>query len=176
MINFLKEFQTLVVGLIGFSGVIITMIVNSRIQRDLQKTQRDHESKSLRVALLTELKENVRVYEDRIKQISEPNENLHVLIQNSTVNKIYQTFLPKLGLLSIEEAESVHRAYLLLEEMPYRLRILVGMNFIGGLNNEFIRIDESRQKIAGEIHRALLPSIRNAVNVLDKKFLKGVNQ
>jgi hypothetical protein len=84
------------------------------------------------------------------------------------VNKIYQALLPKIGMLSVKEVELVHRAYLLLEEMPYRLRLLVGTDSVGGLNNEFIRIDASRQKGAGEIHKALLPSIRDAVCVLEQ--------
>ena len=166
MFDLLAKFQTLVVGLLGFTGVIITMVVNARIQRGLQSRQREHDAKTVRVALLAELKANVEMYESRIKDMSGSDGSHHALIQSMVVNKIYQTLLPKIGMLSVKEVEVVHRAYLLLEEMPYRLRLLVGKDSVGGLNNEFIRIDANRQKDAGEIHKALLPSIRNAVSVL----------
>jgi hypothetical protein len=168
MFDVLAKFQTFVVGLLGFTGVIITMAVNARTQRGLQSRQREHDAKSVRIALLAELKANAEMYESRIKDLSDSDGSHHALIQSIVVNNIYQTLLPRIGMLSVKEVELVHRAYLLLEEMPYRLRLLVGTDSVGGLNNEFIRIDASKQKDAGEIHKALLPSIHNAVCVLEE--------
>lgn len=166
MLDLFAKFQTIVVGLLGFTGVIITMVVNAKTQQGLQSRQREHDVKSVRVAILTELKANVEMYESRIKDFSDSDGSHYALIQSMVVNKIYQTLLPKIGILSVKEVEMVHFAYMLLEEMPYRLRLLVGANSVGELNNEFIRIDADKQKHAGEIHKAFLPSIRNAVCVL----------
>ena len=168
MLDLLAKYQTFVVGLLGFTGVIITMVVNAKTQRGLQSRQREHDAQSVRAALLVELKANAEMYESRIKDFSASDGGHDALIQSMVVNRIYQTLLPKIGMLSVKEVELVHRAYLLLEEMPYRLRLLVGTDRVGGLNNEFIRIDASRQTGAGEIHKALLPSIRNAVGALEK--------
>jgi hypothetical protein len=168
MFDTLVKFQTLVVGLIGFAGVIITMVVNAKTQRSLQSRQREHDAKALRVAILAELNENVAMYEIRIQDLSDADANRHALIPSIVVNRIYQALLPKIGMLSAKEVEVVHRAYLSLEEMPWRLRILVGTDNVGGLNNEFIRIDPNRQKVAAEIHKAVLPSVRNAVCVLEE--------
>jgi hypothetical protein len=155
------------VGLLGFAGVIVTMIVNAKTQRDLQSAQRQHETQSLRTALLVELRTNVQMYETRISDLSQADGSNHALLPSKVPNNIYQSSLPKVGLLSTHEVESVLRAYLLLDEMPYRLRLLVGTDNEGGYNDEFIRIDANRQHDARRIHEALLPRIREAVAALE---------
>lgn len=167
MLDLLAKYQTFLVGLLGFTGVIITMVVNAKTQRDLQARQRQHEAQSVRTALRVELKANVEMYEHRIKDFSRSDGDRDAILPSTVVNRVYQTLLPEIGLLSVEEVELVHRAYLLLEEMPYRLRLLVGTDGVGGLNDEFIRIDTSRQQVAGEIHNALLPSVRKALSALE---------
>jgi hypothetical protein len=83
-------------------------------------------------------------------------------------SSIFQSSLSDVGLLSTDEVESVLRAYLLLEEMPYRLRLLVGTNNVGGYNDEFIRIDADRQHDAKKILEALLPRLKEAVAALER--------
>ena len=168
MVEYLERFQTSVVGVLGFTGVILTMIVNAKTQRGLQSTQRQHDVRSLRTALLVELKENVRMYEDRISTLSKADGTHHALMPSRVTNSIFQSSLSKVGLLSADVVESVLRAYLLLEEMPYRLRLLVGTNNVGGYNDEFIRIDADRQHDAKKIHDALLPRLREAVAALER--------
>ena len=167
ILELLERFQTSLVGVLGFTGVILTMIVNAKTQRNLQSTRRSSEVRSLRTALLVELKENVRMYETRVSDLSKADGSHHALLPSKVTNNIYQTSLPDIGLLSAREVESVLRAYLLLDEMPYRLRLLVGTNNVGGHNDEFIRIDANRQKTAKQIHEALLPTLREAVAVLE---------
>ena len=167
ILDLLERFQTSLVGALGFTGVIITMVANAKIQRSLQATQREHEVLSLRTALLVELKENVQMYEARISNLSKADGMQHALMPNKVTNNIYQSSLTNIGLLSDKEVESVLRAYLLLEDVPYRLRILVGTSNVGGYNDEFIRIDADRQHDAMNIHEALLPTIREAVAALE---------
>ena len=167
ILEVLERFQTSLVGVLGFTGVILTMIVNAKTQRDLQSAQRQHEVRSLRTALLVELKTNVQMYETRISDLSQADGMHHALIQSKVTNSIYQSSLPNVGLLSAHEVESVLRAYLLLEETPYRLRLLVGTNNVGGYNDEFIRIDSNKQHGARQIHEALLPRLREAVAALE---------
>ena len=168
ILDFLERFQTSLVGVLGFTGVIITMIANAKIQRNLQATQRQHEVRSLRTALLVELKENVRMYEDRISTLSEADGAHHALMPSRVTNSFFQSSLSDVGLLSADEVESVLRAYLLVEEMPYRLRLLVGTNNVGGYNDEFIRVDANRQHDAKRILEALLPKLKEAVAALER--------
>jgi hypothetical protein len=168
ILELLERFQTSLVGMLGFTGVIITMIANAKIQRNLQSSQRLHEVRSLRTALLVELRENVRMFEDRISSLSTEDKTYHALMPSKVTNSFFQSSHSNVGLLSADEVESVLRAYLLLEEMPYRLRLLVGTNNVGGYNDEFIRIDADRQHDVKKIHEALLPSIQEAVAALER--------
>ncbi len=52
----LAKFQTGIVGLIGFAGVILVLVVNAWIVRRQVRNQRDHESDTLARALLAELR------------------------------------------------------------------------------------------------------------------------
>lgn len=168
MLEFFAKFQTFFVGILGFAGVVIAMLYNGKKQEALQSRQQQHNVQSVRSALRAELKMNAEMYESRINSLSESKGNQHALIPSKVVNTVYQTLLPNIGLLSVEEAELVVRAYVSLEELPYRLRILVGTDSVGGINNEFIRIDEGRQRAAGQIHKALLPSVHNALAALSE--------
>jgi hypothetical protein len=167
ILELLEKFQTSLVGVLGFTGVIITMVANATIQRNLQSAQRKHEVQSLRTALLVELKENVQMYENRISDLSKTDGTQHALMPSKVTNNIYQSSLSYVGLLSADEVESVLRAYLLLEEMPYRLRLAVGTNNVGGYKDEFIRIDANRCDAVKKIHEALLPKLREAVAALE---------
>jgi hypothetical protein len=165
-LTLLKDFQTLFVGVLGFTGVILTMVVNAKIQRSLQSAQRKHDTQSLRIALLVELQENIQMYQARVEDLANTDAVHHALLPSRLANSIFQSSLAKVGLLSTNEVEKVLRAYLLLEELPYRLRLLVGTSNVGGYEDEFIRIDGDRQLVAKQIHEALLPTLREAVAAL----------
>ena len=167
ILDLLERFQTSLVGVLGFTGVIMTMVANATIQRDLQSAQRQHQGQSLRTALLVELKENVQMYETRISDLSKMDGTQDVLMPSKVTNNIYQSSLSDVGLLSANEVESVLRAYLLLEEIPYRLRLVVGTNNVGGYNDEFIRIDANKCEVVKKIHEAMLPTLREAVAALE---------
>ena len=167
MVEIFAKYQTFLVGVLGFTGVIITMVVNARTQRGLQSRQRQHDAQSVRTALRAELKANVEMYEIRIKDFSGCDGTQDAIVPSKIVNTVYLTLMANIGLLSVGEVESVTRAYLLLEELPYRLRILVGTNNVGGLNQELIRIDAGRQQVAAGVHEAILPSIRDALSTLE---------
>jgi hypothetical protein len=49
-----KDWQESIAALIGFAGIIITLVVNARIQRRHQKDTEDDAKKSLRAALMVE--------------------------------------------------------------------------------------------------------------------------
>ena len=110
-------------AILGFGGVVTTLIVNGRIARGAQQAQWDHEGKrledqqqreriSLRSALLAELKVTRR-YVSGILQ--------HLVMQESkgesgampvnTWDDIYRSVTPRMGLLSESEINEVVSAY-----------------------------------------------------------------
>ncbi len=84
------------------------------------------------------------MYEDRISELSKADGTHHAILPSKVTNNIYKSSLSDVGLLSDNEIEAVLLAYLVLEEMPYRLRLLLGTNNMGGYNDEFIRIEADR--------------------------------
>lgn len=163
----LQPFQTLFVGVLGFAGVIITMLVNAKMQRSQHDRVLLHESNSLRVAIKSELLANKQAYEFRVEQFNEPSEGSDALIHNKLTDNIYKELLPKIGLLTEEEIEKVLNAYALMSELPYRVRILVGTDCVSGYKNEFIRIKEERQEIVLKMHENILPIIIQAISTVE---------
>ena len=126
ILDLLERFQTSLVGALGFTGVIITMVANAKIQRNLQSAQRQHQVQSLRTALLVELKENVQMYQNRISDFSKTDEKQHAFLPSKVTNNIYQSSLSDVGLLPANEVESVLRAYL--RAIPQRWSLFARCN------------------------------------------------
>ncbi|MCU7813171.1 MAG: hypothetical protein KZQ77_18355, partial [Candidatus Thiodiazotropha sp. (ex Notomyrtea botanica)] len=137
-------------------------------ERELQ-----HEANSIRVAIKSELDSNKNAYELRITQFNEPTDYTNALIQTKLIDNIYKELIPKIGLLSQEEVEIIIDTYSLLSEVPYRIRILVGTDNVGGFNNEFMRVSEDRIDTVKILHIKVLPKIESAINALDKHHVSA---
>src|SRR5258707_5733563 len=57
MCEFIETYQTLIVGFVGFRGVIIAMLGNARLQRKQDERRERREATALRTALIEELKQ-----------------------------------------------------------------------------------------------------------------------
>ena len=77
----------------------------------------------------------------------------------------------KIGLLTDKEIEKVIEAYALIAELPYSLRILIGVENVEGLNNEFTSVSKDKQLIVLEMHKNNLPAINQAISEIEK-YLK----
>jgi len=168
VLQVVKDYQTLLVGLLGFTGVITTMLANAKMQRNQHERALLHEARSARVAIKTELLANKKSYELRISQLNEPpDESSGALVPSKLSNQLYNELLPKLGILSEEELEKVIQAYALISEAPYRLRILVGTDNVIGLNGENIRVESGKLQAAKEIHERILVVITKAIELVE---------
>jgi hypothetical protein len=70
----LREYQTLIVGAVGFAGVIATLFTNAWLSRKEHTRQVDHERTALKAALSAELSIIRDAYRDRIEMIGNPPE------------------------------------------------------------------------------------------------------
>lgn len=172
VICMLQSYQIIITGLLGFTGVIITMLWNGKLQRNQYERKIKHETNSLRAAIKSELKANKKAYELRIEQFNEPCEYSDALVPSKLIDNIYKELVNKIGLLTDEEIETVIEAYALMAELPYGLRILVGTDNVGGFNNEFIRVSKDKQDLVKEMHTKNLPAINKAMSVIEK-YLKA---
>jgi hypothetical protein len=57
MCEFIETYQTLIVGFVGFGGVIIAMLGNARLQRKQDERRERREARALRTALIEEAAE-----------------------------------------------------------------------------------------------------------------------
>jgi hypothetical protein len=168
LLCYLKTYQILVSGIVGFTGVVLTMLANAYFQRAQHKRAIRHEKQSLRTALKAELNSNKQAYEYRIEQFNEPSGHDHALMQNKVQDNVYDTLLAKIGILEPGEITVIIEAYQLIGETPYRIRILVGTDAVGGLDNEYIRIKSEHKDTVKKIHESLLPTILAAIESIDQ--------
>jgi len=165
----LQTYQILITGLLGFTGVIVTMLANAKLQRNQYERKIKHETSSIRAAIRSELDANKKMLETRIRQLNEPTEYSDALIPRKIYDDIYKELLSKLGLLTDQEIEKVIHAYALITELPYDLTILAGTNNVGGINNDYIRISNNvHGDIVKKMHEKNLPAINDAINEIQK--------
>jgi hypothetical protein len=63
----------LIVGGVGFTGVILTLATNASLARRQHVRQVEHERTVVRTALRAELEAIAKAYRDRIEMLSEPS-------------------------------------------------------------------------------------------------------
>jgi hypothetical protein len=106
-----KEYQTLIVGALGFIGVIITLLTNAALNRRQHTRQIEHERTALKAALSAELSIIRDSFEDRIKMLREAPERQGVLVPLDTMTGVYTKIIEKIGLLSRDQVTRVLKAY-----------------------------------------------------------------
>lgn len=117
-----KDFQSSIVGLLGFTGVIITLVVNAGIARSNLKKTVTHNKNVVRIALVGELlefKENINYLQQCIN-----NSHDHLVIPPQEGNDIYKVMLKDIGLLEPKQVEQVIKAYAGIQHFRLTLEIL----------------------------------------------------
>jgi hypothetical protein len=123
-----EQYQTFFVGLIGFGGVIVTLIWNSHSQRKLQERMRIHDKQVLIKSLLAELRAAQGVLEYEIALLKHDKDPDLIVRTYKDYSVVYMSSLARLGLLHEALAEPVVLAHFLLREMPDELQRALGKN------------------------------------------------
>ncbi|ENS5608791.1 hypothetical protein ACE1RU_003731 [Vibrio mimicus] len=159
----LFHYQTLVAGLVGFLGVIISILANGYLARKQERAQRFHEKDTILAALRAELKVNLATIKMRSEQLSIPSPShrnqgyLPILV----FNDVYKSSLHKIGVLEDKQAEQVIKMYLLLEELPTKMQLLSGTELVSSSFVLFSTI-EHRQHAAAE-HKVLVDMLKSTL-------------
>ncbi|MVF14845.1 hypothetical protein FT643_22165 [Ketobacter sp. MCCC 1A13808] len=143
------------------------MLANAHIQRSHHNRDLMHQRQALRSALKAELCITKETFENRIKQTKDYDNKQHALLQNKVQTSVYDALLSSIGILETEEIKHIVEAYLLVYEIPYRIRLLAGTNAIGGFENEYIRLRPEHIAQVNRIHEALLPKIELAIKSIE---------
>lgn len=161
-----KDFQTIIVGVIGFSGIIVTLRMNSRLSRDQHERSIKHDREVLKTALCAELDINRKSFSDKSLSTEEEHEESDAFYPIEMNTMVYQKLIEKLGLLSTEEVSAVINAYTLINEAPTRLRLLSSGHDPSYDKPGYIFIKASHSKTAAGIYNSFLPSIDAALEKL----------
>jgi hypothetical protein len=124
IIGMVKEFQSLIVGVIGFTGVIATLLTNALLARRQHAGQVRHESDVLRAALIAELQLIREAFMDRIAAINGAENRAGMLVPLDSLSDVYESLIDRIGLLSEPETRAVVRAYVLVRQLPGRIKLL----------------------------------------------------
>ena len=129
MAALIATYQTLVVGILGFCGVMVTLAFNAKLARRADERRIAHEARVLRTALVEEMK----VQRDALMHASntskKPDEPRNFGRQDALTplrrwSDIFEKSIDKLGLLQPEEFAAVLDAYLPLKELTSKIWLL----------------------------------------------------
>src|ERR1700722_373942 len=90
-----KEYQTLIVGALGFIGVILTLLTNAALDRRQHTRQIEHERTALKAALSAELCIIRDSFDDRIKMIGQAQEGRGIMVPLDTMTGVYTKVIEK---------------------------------------------------------------------------------
>lgn len=137
---FIYKYQILIAGIVGFAGVIFTLWHNAKLAREQRieeakdaraqrEEEREHEREALRAALVAELKINRDAIENNLKKREEAEDGdvegtSGAYVPTDSLTETYQSFLPRIGLLSEHEVNKVMWAYLSLQHFNATLYLI----------------------------------------------------
>lgn len=126
-LEFIERFQVLAVGILGFAGVIGTLLTNAWLLRRQHRLETIHQATVLRAALEADLILIRDAYRERIKSIESAEGKKfgqRMLIPADAMTDVYSRLIDRIGVLRTSEVGAVMRAYVLVRHMPQRLALL----------------------------------------------------
>jgi hypothetical protein len=120
MADWLAEHQTLVVGVVGFTGVIITLAVNAHLARMQLVRSALHQANVMRRAMLADLKGHADDLRARMEfmESKSPDRPGKMMIREAAEIEIFTAASGTLGLLTLDEVSAVMAAYAWLRNLP----------------------------------------------------------
>lgn len=178
MLEFLhlaERFQTAIVGIIGFAGVVLTIRANAKAAREHQERRIESDARALRRALCAEL-EIIRVYFEEVcegKTNRKTGEPAYICVPNFPPTQIYANAIDKIGLLTECEVAAVVEAYNAMREVSMKVKFLFFLRPESGRpidNIDQICVETSNFKHVVRIYQNFLPCIDKAIATLQKEI------
>ena len=164
-LDFFERFQTAIVGVLGFAGVIIALFINAWLLRKDRLETLDWERTALRTALVEELRILKLSLELNIKELEKKSGKGGFIVPTDTMSDVYNAFIPKLGMLTSQEVKKVMWAYLSVRAFRRNLVLLPGAT-IPDQHRVNVPI-ESRTTFMG-MQKGLLPQLDDAIKSLSR--------
>jgi hypothetical protein len=186
MVAFVKAYQTLIVGLVGFLGVMATLAVNAWLARRAESRKIAHDARVLRTALIEEMKVERRALvhgSDTSKKATSKKaspdeiidtERYSVLTPLRRYTDIFDQSIDKLGLLTSDEVAAVLDAYLPLKELTGKIRLLEQriprhlrrVEYGEGPPEEYARVAHEDLAVLADLYLIYVPQFDKAIEKL----------
>jgi hypothetical protein len=186
--------DTLIVGFVGFLGVMVTLWWNARQQRQLEERRECREAMGLRKALIEELKQQRAALRETADSLAAQATSIRagafrvrearaadsaVSIRQGTVipveryDGVFRVSLDKVGLLERPEVRAVLEAYLPLPRLTWRLRMLELAERTQEegpfeIAEDHVSLSPRNYATAGKMHDQLVPAIDAAIAELER--------
>lgn len=163
----IENFQNLIVGVLGFAGVIFTLWFNGKEAREQRRDERSHDRETLRAALTEELKINRQSLEGNLESIAPPHPPSRggVDVPTDPMDDAYRAFIHRISLLSQAEVSKVMYAYLDLRTYNAKL-FVIGVPLPTGDRHVRVPI-ENFPALAG-MQEALIGPIDEAIEIMER--------
>jgi hypothetical protein len=182
MTEFLKSYQSLIVGIIGFGGVIATLVANASIARRNEAYRAAREREALRNALVEELKIIKNIFRERMENFAEDQRRAKQageLVPARFATDVFAKSIDRLGLLYPEEIRAVLGAYIPLAELGSRLRLLESRTPLeerqvefGLPSADYVYIGKAELPALLGLHETFSKPVTMALNVLESRLAK----
>jgi len=165
--DFLKEFQTLAVGVIGFGGVIITQWRNGELSREMISQQAKQEQRSVACAIQAELRFLRTSLQTQKESLSKKNrgELENVLVPWNRSDQVYQNLISQIGKLEPKQIEAIILAYGQYEVYRSKLELLGVQNQI---KPSYVEVSEKWTLIIAEHCRHVIEKADCAIELLSR--------
>ena len=126
--DFAKDFQSVGVGIVGFTGVIVTLVVNAWLTRNQHERGVRHERALIRRATLVELRRYRESAEANIKHIDGLNDDGGLLMPTHPTIPVYDNHFDRIVHLSESEIDAVLDAYSKIKSLPEIIKLALKLS------------------------------------------------
>jgi hypothetical protein len=182
MAEFVKIYQTLIVGILGFIGVMATLMLNAWLARKAERRRIVHETMVLRTALIEEMKAQRDALLHAAEGSKKAKDTPGAVKQGALTplqrwTDIFDSSLDKLGLLTSEEVAAVLDAYLPLKELTSKVRLLElrvppdgrRVEYGEGPPEGYAVIGHQDVEVLAELHSIYVPAFDKAIQILSAR-------
>lgn len=179
MADFVENYQTLIVGILGFIGVMATLVLNALLARRAEQRRITHETGVLRTALIEEMKVQRDALVHAVEGSNRATDRSNVGKQDALTplrrwTDIFDNSLSKLGLLTPNEVAAVLDAYLPLKELTSKVRLLEvrvppnqrRVEYSEGPPEGYALVGNDDVAVLAELHSIYVPAFERAIQTL----------
>ncbi len=164
-VDVIDTYQTLIAGVVGFVGVIISILANGFFARKQHGQGIAQRRKSIISAIKAELHVNLKSFEGRAEILKTPPNGKRTAFPVKVFNDVYKEMLGQIGYLTEEECRCIINIYLLLEEFPNRVKLLLSDSEYS-IDDFIVITDPSHRCSLQEAHVEYVKMINSAIKSL----------